>query len=68
MNQEMLEELILQSKINAFREIDELRHTYAKACVGYDSHEFRVSLDALRVAIWESMFIEQGIREKYKDD
>lgn len=67
MNQEMLEGLILQAKINALHEIDELRHTYAKACAGYDVQEFRTSVDALRKAIWKSMFIEQGIREKYKN-
>ncbi len=75
MNQEMLKELILTAKKNAMNGIDDLHSLYVDAVVARclkgsvkNKELLEIAREEVRKATWKAMFIEQEIREKYKDE
>lgn len=75
MDSEMLKDLILTAKKNEMNNIDDLHSLYVDAvCARVKNGSaknielLRTARENLRTAIWKSMFLEQKIRDKYKEE
>ena len=65
---QLLEDLIIAEKTAALRKFDKLREEFGIACVECNEKRWTKLREDLRDIFWKSMFLEQQLREKYKEE